>query len=446
MTLHRAQNGANIAVIGGGYSGMAAAVRVTELGGRAAVFEAGRVLGGRARRIEHHGRALDNGQHILSGAYRELLRLMDLVGVSARSWERIPLNLTIAPDFVLRAPLLPAPLHMVWALLTASGLGWADRWRAARFMSSLKRRSFLVAPGLSVQKLLAQYGQSKRLIDYLWQPLTISALNTPIADASAQVFVNVLRDALMGAREASDLLLPKVDLSALFPEPAARWLAEHGSETKLGASVTTLVANDNNVSFDAAGRSWSFDAAIVAVAPHQRQALLPNGIGQPPPTMRYEPIVTIYLGFESDQQLPLPMLGQAIGTVQWFFDRRQLSASPEAAELLIAAVISASGPHEALPQDALITVVLDELRRHIPSLPAPKWQKVIHEKFATFACTPGVARLPTATSHPRIYLAGDDIINPDRLYPATLEGAVRNGIAAAEAAVTALHRLPPTSP
>ena len=436
---------ANIAVIGGGYSGMAAAVRVTELGGRATVFEAGRVLGGRARRVEYQGQTLDNGQHILSGAYRQLLRLMDVVGVSGRSWERHPLNLTIAPGFALRAPLLPAPMHMVWALLTAKGLIWGDRWRAARFMSSLKQRSFEVPPSLTVQELLEQYRQTKALIDYLWQPLTISALNTPIAVASAQVFVNVLRDSLRGEREASDLLLPKVDLSALFPEPASRWLAEHGGETLLGTAVTSLSVSDHDVSVDAGGGQWSFDAAIVAVAPHQRHILCPDIFVQPAKPMEYEPIVTIYFGFETEQRLPLPMLGQAHGTVQWFFDRRQLSDAPGSKELVIAAVISTSGPHEALPHDALVDVVLSELSHHMPGLPARKWQKVIHEKFATFSCTPDVTRLPCQTPHARLHLAGDDIINPDRLYPATLEGAVRNGIAAAEAAVGSARHPAPTS-
>ena len=429
----------NVAVIGGGYSGMAAAVRIVECGGRATVFEAGRVLGGRARRIEYQGRVLDNGQHILSGAYRDLLRLIDVVGVPAGSFDRVPLQLEMPPTFHLRAPRLPAPLHMAGALLNAKGLGWLDRWRAVQFMSRLKRTAYQVEPSLTVASLLAKHNQTATLIKYLWQPLTISALNTPISHASAQVFVNVLRDALAQAREASDLLLPKVDLSALFPEPAARWLAGRGCETLTAASVSGLSASEDAVTFNAKGSDWTFDAAIVAVAPHQRDVLFAKDAATPNTTMSYEPIVTIYLGFDTTSRLPLPMLGQADGMVQWFFDRRQLSATPETGELVIAAVISASGPHEALAQAGLVDVVLSELRRHMPTLPNPLWQKVIQEKFATFACTPEVVRLPTTTQHRRIYLAGDDIINAERLYPATLEGAVRNGITAAETAIQHLR-------
>lgn len=434
---------ANIAVVGGGYSGMAAAVRVVERGGIVTVFEAGRVLGGRARRIDYQGRVLDNGQHILSGAYRELLRLMDVVGVSSQSWARVPLTLAMPPAFALKAPLLPAPLHMAYALLFAKGLSWEDRLCAVRFMSSLKRASFRVDQHLTVKALLEKHGQTAALVKFVWQPLTISALNTPITEASAQVFVNVLRDALAGAREASDLLLPKVDLTALFPEPAAQWLATHGCETLTGSAVAGVTADDEAVTFDAQDRRWAFDAVIVAVGPHQRDLLLPNETDVTAPAMRYEPIVTIYLGFASALRLPLPMLGQAEGTVQWFFDRRQLSTAPNAGELVISAVISASGPHEALSQSALVDVVLAELRRHIPAIPAPIWQKVIQEKFATFACTTDVVRLPCATRDRRIYLAGDDIVNTEHLYPATLEGAVRNGRAAADTAIDTLDQSHP---
>jgi squalene-associated FAD-dependent desaturase len=447
---------ANIAIVGGGYAGLAAAVRIVELGGRASVFESGPVLGGRARRITYQDRVLDNGQHILSGAYTELLRLMDVVGVSGRAYERVPLLLSIPPHFRLRAALLPAPLHMAFALLTANGLSWSDRLDAIRFMSALKRSNFVVDARLTVSQLLALHGQSADLTKYLWQPLTISALNTPLASASAQVFVNVLRDALAGAREASDLLLPKVDLSALFPEPAAAWLAARGASTETGVKVTEIVPGADNVVVRTKGAEHAFDAVIVSVGPHQREGLLPtdpNAARQS--SCAYEPIITIYLGFDSDSSLPTPMLGQTEGVVQWFFDRRALSAAPHTteahrakpraghAELIIAAVISASGEHETLSHAELAALAVRELNAHLPDLPAPVWHKVIHEKFATFACTVDAPRPSAATTHPRVWLAADDVQNPQRAYPATLEGAVRNGVAAAELAMAALAKDPP---
>jgi hydroxysqualene dehydroxylase len=429
---------AHIAVVGGGYSGMAAAVQVVQRGGRVSVFEAARVLGGRARRIEYQDRTLDNGQHILSGAYRELLRLMDVVGVSARAYERVPLHLEIAPQFRLAAPLLPAPLHMAAALLFARGLTLLDRWRAIQFMHRLKRNQFQVDPSVTVADLLAIHKQPVNVVDYLWRPLTVSALNTPIERASAQVFANVLRDALAGEREASDLLLPKVDLTSLFPEPAANWLTARGCQTAVASNVTAIAERDNAVEMLVNGQARQFDAVIVAVGPHQRAAL---GLPQAMPEPAYEPIVTIYFGFEHADSLPVPMLGQRVGITQWFFDRRALSHAPRSSELVIAAVISASGVHDALSQNELAAAVLAELRQHLPLLPEPTWQKSIREKFATFACTPSAPRPAMVTTSRRLYLAGDDVVNPERQYPATLEGAVRNGIAAANAACDALFEL-----
>lgn len=420
---------------------MAAAIRVTELGGTAIVYEAARVLGGRARRVEYLGRTLDNGQHILSGAYRELLRLMDVIGVSARVYDRVPLRLSMPPHFKLRAPLLPAPLHMAFALLGAKGLTFGDKIRAIRMMRALEKSQFTVDAGLTVVAFLETHGQSANAIKYLWQSLTVSALNTPIQTASAQVFANVLRDALAGAREASDLLLPKVDLSALFPEPAAAWVTARGGEVKLGAKVSSIAATDEGLLIN---QTDKFDAVIIAVGPHQRDSLgladSADNASNCPPMLDFESITTIYFGLDTPEKLPEPMFGQASGLAQWFFDRRQLSGTPDAPELIVSAVISANGPHDNLDNDTLAEQVFAELKRYAPALPTPTWKKVIREKFATFACTPNAPRVSHITSSPRIFLAGDDVANPIRHYPATLEGTVRNGVAAADAAIEGLKK------
>ncbi len=443
-----------IAVVGGGYSGMAAAVRIAECGGIPVVFESARILGGRARRVDYQGRVLDNGQHILSGAYRELLRLMDVIGLSSNVYERVPLRLLMPPGFAMRAPLLPAPLHMAFALLTARGLSWRDRFSAIRMMRALEKSRFVVDAKLTVRALLAQHHQSSNLIDYLWQPLTISALNTPTATASAQVFVNVLRDALAGEREASDLLLPRVDLTALFPAPAAAWVIEHGGQVRLGERVLSITAADDAVTLASGTSTEQFDAVIIAVGPHQRtefQSVIRGSDGATGPPLlpafappaiaplAFEPITTIYFGFDSKTQLPAAMFGQPYGVAQWFFDRRQLSEHPQANELVVAAIISASGHHDNLDNASLAAVVLGELRQFVASLPDPVWQKIIREKFATFACTPDAPRPSHLTASPRVLLAGDDIANPLRNYPATLEGTVRNGVAAADAALAYLR-------
>lgn len=432
-----------VAIIGGGYAGMAAAVSLAERGVRSTVFEAAKVLGGRARRIDYRDEVLDNGQHILSGAYSELLRLMSLTGVSDSAFSRIPLRLSLRPQFALQAPAWIAPLHLAWALLTAKGLSFSDRLAAINFMRALKAANFRVEPGETVANLLSTHNQPAKLIQYLWQPLTISALNTPMHTASAQVFVNVLRDALASTREASDLILPQADLSALFPDAAARWLAGHGSEVLSGARVKSVSPHEGGFRLEvdnAQEDSTSFAAVVLAIGPHQTESLsLPEKISGMT-HFSYEPIVTVYLKFSAPVHLPEAMFGQVDGFSQWFFDRRQLSTrqvrDPSEGGL-IAVVISASGAHEELDNDALAARVLAELEKHTGALPALEWHKVITEKFATFACTPSIhaSRPGNTTQTPGFFLAGDYTAGD---YPATLEGAVRSGIRAANLAASHL--------
>lgn len=424
---------ARVAIIGGGYAGMAAAQTLTERGVHVSVFETGKVLGGRARRVEVRGEILDNGQHILSGAYSTLLDLMQRTGVPDSHLLRVPLKLSMPPTFRMQAPAWPAPMHMAKALLTAKGLTWCDRFSAIRFMRALRAIGYTLDASETVAALLTRLGQTPATTRFLWQPLAVGALNTPIQTASAQVFVNVLRDALDGKREASDLLLPRVDLSALYPEPAARLVEARGGEVRTGCRVLDVELRESGIRIATDEHHLDFDAVVIAVGPHQLEQLgLPAEANAIARSFSYEAIETIYFKFDTAVRLPEPMLGQAEGHVQWFFDRRALF-DPSATDGLIAGVVSAADPAHDVGEDA----VWHELTAHCPGLPRPVWIKTITEKFATFACTPELqAQRPGASmSNPRVVLAGDYLASP---YPATLETAVRSGVVAAKSICRAL--------
>ncbi len=416
-----------VAVIGGGYAGMAAAVTLAERGIACHVFEAGKVLGGRARRVIYRDLTLDNGQHILLGAYRELLHLMNMVGTPEVALARYPLTLNLYPTFALQAPRLPAPLHLAFALLTARGLSWRDRASAIAFAHALKRLGFRIAAGTTVAQMLEAHRQTETVTRCLWEPLCIAALNTPIDRAAAQIFVNVVRDALFRRRADSDLLLPRVDLSALFPEPAARWLMARGSQVDTGLRVASIAPSATQFTLaDQHGATREFDAVICAVAPHQLEAIsLP--FPTPAPPKRYEPIYTVYMCYPARIALPFPMVGRTGGSAQWMLDREALCGTPG----LISAVISASGAHENMDHDRIAQVVHAELEEMIGPLPSPLWQKVIAEKFATFACEPDTLRPAAQLPLGGFFLAGDYVESD---YPATLEGAARSGIRAAHLA------------
>src|SRR5487761_2183219 len=134
------------AIIGGGYAGMAAAVELAAQGIPVTVFESARQLGGRARGVLHNDTQLDNGQHLLLGCYRETQRLIEQVGGNIeQDFLRLPLQLDLHGHFSLHAPRLPAPLHLLIALLRAQGLTWAERYSAARFMLTLRKSNFRIA-------------------------------------------------------------------------------------------------------------------------------------------------------------------------------------------------------------------------------------------------------------------------------------------------------------
>jgi squalene-associated FAD-dependent desaturase len=405
-----------VAIVGAGYAGMAAAVTLAERKVPVTVFESGPVPGGRARRIVSQGHPIDNGQHVLVGAYGELFRLMRTVGVPDDAVLRMPLELRYAGAFSLRALWLPFPFGLLGGLLLARGVPAGERFGAVRFIAALRSSGFRLDPDLTVSELLRRHRQEGAIGHYLWRPLCVSALNTPPEIASARAFLVVLRDALLGGDGASDLVLPRVDLSRLFPDPAAEHVARHGGEIRLRSPVESLEELRKH-----------FSSVIVAVGPHQLKTLLP-GVAD---AYTYQPIYTCYLQYPETVTLPFPMLGLADGLVQWVFDRGALLGERGR----LACVISAQGDHQQMTLDELAERCHQELRQ-VVDLPDPAWTRVIAEKRATITSVVAARKVPTEIDG--VLLAGD-YTDPD--YPPTLEAAVRSGMRAALKVAQQLDRL-----
>lgn len=419
----------SVAVIGGGYAGMAAALTLAERGIPVTVYESARELGGRARRVVVNGVALDNGLHILIGAYRETLRLLRAVHPDVdAALTRLPLDWHVHRRFRLKAAPLPAPLHLAFGLIGARGASWRERLAAARFMHAMRRQHFRLERDVTVQQLLAAHAQGPAFVRYLWDPLCLAALNTPPQRASAQVFLNVLRDGLDAGRDAGEMLLARCDLSTLFPGPAAQRVRALGGEVLMSSPVENLHATDTGVAVSVRGNERIHEHAICAVSPHRTAALLSGLPGMADTaswlaSLRYQPIYSVYLQFEGRVPLPSPMLGLD-GIAQWVFDREAICGQRG----LLGAIISAEGPHQHLPQDELAGAVMKQLQADLGALPKLAWHRVIAEKRATFECSPGLERPSTRTPMANFHLAGDYTASD---YPATLESAVRSGIAAA---------------
>lgn len=429
-----------IAVVGAGWSGMAAAVELASAGCQVDLYEAARHAGGRARRVVFEGITLDNGQHILLGAYAETLRLIRLTGGDeSELMRRLPLELMYPGEFTLFAPTwLPAPLHLFYALLSARGLAWRDKIAAVSFMHAMRRARFRVVPDVTVAEFLLRHRQSARARAFLWDPLCVAALNTAPDLASAQVFATVLCDTFSGTRSDSDLLIPRVDLSFLFPDRAMNYVVERGGAWHPGAHIDGLVEIGGRIQVCSANASTEFEAVVCALPPPRAAALL-HGSSESAVALRrlleafeFEPIVTCYLQYPAEVRLPRPMIGLSAAISQWAFDRGVLGGPAG----LIAVVVSAAGRLRGLAGDALAEEVHRELEAVLPSLPLPLRQQVIVEKRATFRCTPNLRRPRPQGPFAGLFLAGDHVVDPaGPAYPATLEGAVRSGVAAARAAL-----------
>jgi squalene-associated FAD-dependent desaturase len=410
----------SIAVVGGGWAGLAAAVELAAHGRPVTLLEAASQLGGRARSVDWDGIRIDNGQHLFIGAYRETLRLMRRVG-SAERLERRALRL-ILPGFGLRLPGLPAPWHLAWGLLSAKGLTLREKGAAAAFMLRLQRRRFKLSQDITAAALLAQHRQPSRLIDALWAPICVAALNTPLDQASAQVFCNVLRDSLGGARADSDLLFNRGELDALFPEPAAAYLQRQGGEVRLRTRVKAI--SRDHAGYFLEGPDLHAERVILAVHPARLPALLARlpemaSVSRQVGGYSWQPIHTTWLRFAAPVRLPYPMLALGDGASPWVFDRHDLAPG------LLSVVVSAEGPHLDVPNTVLRDRHLARLRALLGELPVLQNWRCIVEKRATYTCTPGLFRPEPVTSLPGLYLAGDYTRGD---YPATIEGAVRSGV------------------
>ena len=419
-----------VAVIGAGWAGLAAAVAATRADHRVTLYESSRVLGGRARSIsttlpDGSTAVVDNGQHILIGAYTATLQLMQDVGVRPESvLLRLPLTLRFPDGAGLALPQWPAPLDAAWGI--AGARGWSLRARASMLAAALRWQlsGFQCDPSATVTQLCR--GVAPRVTEQLIEPLCISALNTPASRASGQVFLRVVRDALFGRGFAgwggSNLLLPRVDLGRLFPHAAGHWLAEHGASVLPGRRVQALARH---------GHAWQvdqqdFDAVLLACPPWEAARLVRGADIDAADWLKradgltHEAIATVYA--TGGPRLPLPMLAlhsSASAPAQFVFDRSQLGGPPG----LLAFVVSASAHDGGLLQEQVLA------QAGALGWGALQPVQTVVEKRATFACTPALVR-PAQQVAPGLLACGDYVDGP---YPATLEGAVRSALGACAA-------------
>ncbi|MGM9481256.1 hydroxysqualene dehydroxylase HpnE [Roseateles sp. NT4] len=404
-----------VAIVGGGWAGISAAVALADAGHDITVFEMAPQLGGRARSVTGEP-PYDNGQHILIGAYRDSLALMARLGVdTGQVLKRLPLALPYPGEPGLRLP--PGSPLIAFTRGVLAHRGWPLSARIGLLLAAggWLARGFRCDARLSVAELCA--GLPAAVKRDLVEPLCVAALNTPAPQASAQVFLRVLKDALFSGPGSADLLLPRRPLSELLAGPATAWL---GERLRLGRRVQQIEPG------------WrvdgeAFDGVVLACTSVEAARLtagIAPGWSATAGALDFEPIITVYLS-SPGSALPSPMLALREGPdapAQFVFDHGALGGAPGRFAFVV------SGAAAWVERGGCAEAVLAQATREIDWVTPPVSDRVLTEKRATFACTPGLQRA-SARIAPGLWAAGDYIAGP---YPATLEGAVRAGLAAAQ--------------
>lgn len=447
-------------VVGGGFAGLSAAARLAEGGRRVIVLDARPRLGGRATAFADRetGEMVDNGQHVMFGCYRETLAFLDRIGaranVRAQDSLEIPFLARSGRRSLLACPRWPAPLHLLGGILGWDAVPLRDRLAALRLGPALvnARRTGYPRAGetTTVAEWLRRHGQTTGLIDALWEPLAIAALNQPIEDAAAAPFVRVLAEMFGRDATAASLVLPLRPLDQMYAEPARTFIEARGGTVRTGALARVTIGTDGALHVDVRATDTSAGAnpveriaaaAVVAAVPwHALRNLFPQPPAALEPTiasaaaMAPMPIVTVNLWYDRIV-MDDPFIGLTGRTIQWVFDKRRVFGE---ASSHLSLVVSAAGSVAPLTNDDVIAIALREVGQAMPAARRATVLRatVVREKQATFSLSPGQPRRPdNQTAVPGLVLAGDWT---DTGLPGTIESAVTSGHRAASALLAAV--------
>ena len=427
-----------VIIVGGGLSGLSAAVALTSRGIPVTLFEQQPALGGRAYSFTDAttGETIDNGQHVLIKGYQRTMRFLETIGT------RDLLTIQPQPELLfhhpqrgfhrLSLPKVPLPLPLMLGILRCGLFSWRDRWsilRAGRILANVDESKI---QGITIDQWLDSAGQTAEAKRSFWEPLAVSIMNEHITAASASSFIQSLRKAFLGGWNNASLAIPAVGLSDLYVHPAQKFIALHGGKIVCGADVTEALHNGSRITgVRLKGNDVVKGSGVILAVQHSRMVrLLPEILRRQPKfsaieTMPTSPIVSIHLWFDSDDMAD-EFVGLIGRRVQWLFNKRKIqNTSGKGGH--ISAVISAADAFVDLTNDELIRLTMEDLHSVYPTFPDhPAHAVVIREKRATFSCTPATERLRPSqkTPIPNLFLAGDWT---DTGHPATIEGAIVSG-------------------
>ena len=442
----------DLVIVGGGVAGLSAAVRLAGAGARVLLLEARSRLGGRAASWpdKETGELVDNGQHVLLGAYRATLEFLGQIGADRHLEIQAELSVPMI-DRSGRASRLtsrsfPPPFGLLAGLFDWDALSWADRFAALGMAGPLRRAQrelrpgateIAASPGETVENWLVRNGQTPRIREMLWDPLALATLNQPSHDAAATVFARVLAEAFGPDPKSSRLILPGVPLDTLFAAPARAYVEARGGEVRTGAPATIRLDAGGVTAVTIGAERIETRCAIAAVPWFKLPTLFDGEVGSLRSVLdraratAHVPIVTCNAWFDR------PVLGERfVGlpgrAMQWAFER---PSPAHAGSFHVSLVASGASELTGRTNEEIVDRALGELFDAVPGArrAVTLAASVVREPRATFSLAPGQPARPSATTGIEgLFLAGDWV---DTGLPATIEGAVRSGHRAATLAL-----------
>jgi squalene-associated FAD-dependent desaturase len=436
----------HVTIIGGGLAGIAAALDCADAGASVTLLESRGRLGGAAYSFTRDGIRADNGQHVFlrcCTSYRDLLeRLGATDSVTLQSRLEIPVLSPGRPPAKLWRSGLPAPLHLAGAIVRYPLIGLGDRVRVAQAMRALNSvdPDDPAADARSLADWLAEHGQSEQAIEVIWSLIIRPTLNLEPAQASLAQAAQVFQVGLLRDRAAGDIGYARAPLSEIHDRAAMAALTRAGVDVQIRRGVTGVVPSGGRFRVELNGApTIEADVVIVAVQPDRLARLVPSAAGVDREALAglgASPIVNLHFVF--DRRVTELDLAAGVGTpVQWLFDRTR-SAGLERGQYLTVSLSAADDELGSTSTD-LRERYERALRELLPGAREAAIETffVTREHAATFRASPGARKLRPGprTQLPGLVLAGSWT---DTGWPATMEGAVRSGHAAAHEALIAL--------
>jgi len=437
---------ADVVVVGAGCAGLSAACALADAGARVVVVEARPVLGGRtfATRDKTSGDWVDNGQHVLLGCYHDTLAYLSRIGTRDRlhvqSSLAVPMIDTAGRASELRCPALPSPLQLVAGVLGWPALSWPDRLSVLGMARALDAQSQREAESMTVREWLRRWGQADRLVELLWEPLAVAALNQPIDRASAGTFVEVIRRMLGPGPDDAAMVLPARSLTNVFVEPAVAYLERHGGAVLAGVAGRVLVKDGRVDGVRVRDKHLRASAVVSTVPWHGLAGLFDEMPAALADTARHaaamaaSPIVTVNLWFDGPV-LDTPFVGLPGRSFQWAFEKR-LFAPGHATHVSLVC----SGAEDIVGQTnaGLVALACGELTAAVPAAARARFVRgtAVRDRSATFSLVAGQPPRPSTHTGLRGFFLGGDWT--DTGLPATIESAVVSGHRAARAVLDTL--------